>query len=385
MSKFNDLFNKIILESSKLVQESVSVNDIRDMIKQMDKDSFEEKRNELINQITGLLLRGIDFAKDDEIKNLFKTANKDEEFLEFINKSLANNELVNVRIIPKLVDGLINYYNVDEDLKSSILKALTSAVENMHHYHGFDDPEVKKQFRLQQILSEIDAAHITDEDINVFTPETFNEYTRKVKAAFSYALFLKGDRLIGIAKFDETGKILHVEATEFLRYQLHAVHGTKNFKNMINNCDKIIAISNSHINNVKHREYYHEPSDDKIREQNQDRYKETLALRKVDRKKEDLKKRVNELFESIKDDLAPYQEKLMNIDMFEDSDIAKAYADLRLQINVLKKTLNDFVSKKSSTQTHFSDDWKVDNAIKKVKAIYLRLMELLEADDNVEG
>lgn len=385
MSKFNDLFNKIILESSELIQESVSVNDIRDMIKQMDEDSSKEKRDELTSQIRKLILRGIDFAKDDEIKNLFETASKDEEFLEFINKSLANNELVNVRIIPKLTDRLINYYNVDEDLKSPILKALTMSADNMHHYHGFDDSEVKKQFRLQQILGEIDAAHITDEDINVFTPETFNEYTRKVKAAFSYALFLKRDRLIGIAKFDEAGKILHVESTEFLRYPLHSVHGPKNFKNMINNCDKIIAISSSHINNIKRREHYSEPSDDKIREQNQDRYKEMIALGKVDRKKEDLKKQVDELLESIKDDLAPYREKLMNIDITDDDDIANAYVDLKQQINTLKKTLNEFVSKKSSTQTYYSDDWKVTDAIKKVKVIYLRLMELLEASDNTEG
>lgn len=385
MFKFKNLVNKIISECSEnqeVVTEAVHVNDIRNMIKNMDKTTANNRRTVSHNYIKRLFYEAYDLAAElklKEITRLISDALNDDSFIEEFIKSLSNKELVSKSIVPKLADALIKKYNADESLKTNLLKVLKESDNDMFGYNEFQEPRVKKEYLLQRILREIDASNITDADIKVFTPETFKEYTRKVKAEFSYALFLNNDKVIGVAYFDEDGKILDVSQIAYWQYVARS--SDTNLKKLLMNSDKIIAISNEYRKNIKYRDPYEEKTDNDVREENKERYRKTLQERKLNRNKENLKSQVEELIDAIKNDLIPYKEELMNLDVFDDDgDIAKTFISLKQQISKVKKSLDIYLNSKTS---YASDNTVIYN-IKELKTVYFRLMELLEATNNVE-
>lgn len=141
------------------------------------------------------------------------------------------------------------------------------------------------------------------------------------------------------------------------------------------NSDKIIAISNEYRKNIKYRDPYEEKTDNDVREENKERYRKTLQERKLNRNKENLKSQVEELIDAIKNDLIPYKEELMNLDVFDDDgDIAKTFISLKQQISKVKKSLDIYLNSKTS---YASDNTVIYN-IKELKTVYFRLMELLE-------
>lgn len=379
MFKFKNLVNKIISECSEnqeVVTEAVHVDDIRNMIKNMDKTTANNRRTVSHNYIKRLFHEAYDLAAElklKEITRLISDALNDDSFIEEFIKSLSNKELVSKSIVPKLADALIKKYNADESLKTNLLKVLKESDNDMFGYNEFQEPRVKKEYLLQRILREIDASNITDADIKVFTPETFKEYTRKVKAEFSYALFLNNDKVIGVAYFDEDGKILDVSQIAYWQYVARS--SDTNLKKLLMNSDKIIAISNEYRKNIKYRNPYEEKTDNDVRENNKARYRKTLQERKLNRNKENLKSQVEELIDAIKNDLIPYKEELMNLDVFDDDgDIAKTFISLKQQISKVKKSLDIYLNSKTS---YASDNTVIYN-IKELKTVYFRLMELLE-------
>lgn len=385
MLKFKNLVNKIISECSEnqeVVTEAVHVDDIRNMIKNMDKTTFDNRRTVSHNYINRLFHEAYDIADElklKEITRLISDALNDDSFIEEFIKSLSNKELVSKSIVPKLADALIKKYNADESLKTNLLKVLKESDNDMFGYNEFQEPRVKKEYLLQRILREIDASNITDADIKVFTPETFKEYTRKVKAEFSYALFLNNDKVIGVVYFDEDGKILDVSQITYWQYVARS--SDTNLKTLLMNSDKIIAISNEYRKNIKYGAPYEEKTDNDVRENNKARYRKTLQERKLNRNKENLKSQVEELIDAIKNDLIPYKEELMNLDVFDDDgDIAKTFISLKQQISKVKKSLDIYLNSKTS---YASDNTVIYN-IKELKAIYFRLMELLETTNNGE-
>lgn len=379
MFKFKNLVNKIISECSEnqeVVTEAVHVDDIRNMIKNMDKTTADNRRTVSHNYIKRLFHEAYDLAAElklKEITRLISDASRDDSFIEEFIESLSNKELVSKSIVPKLADALIKKYNADESLKTNLLKVLKESDNDMFGYNEFQEPRVKKEYLLQRILREIDASNITDADIKVFTPETFKEYTRKVKAEFSYALFLNNDKVIGVAYFDEDGKILDVSQIAYWQYVARS--SDTNLKKLLMNSDKIIAISNEYRKNIKYRDPYEEKTDNDVREENKERYRKTLQERKLNRNKENLKSQVEELIDAIKNDLIPYKEELMNLDVFDDDgDIAKTFISLKQQISKVKKSLDIYLNSKTS---YASDNTVIYN-IKELKTVYFRLMELLE-------
>lgn len=385
MFKFKNLVNKIISECSEnqeVVTEAVHVDDIRNMIKNMDKTTADNRRTVSHNYIKRLFHEAYDLAAElklKEITRLISDALNDDSFIEEFIKSLSNKELVSKSIVPKLADALIKKYNADESLKTNLLKVLKESDNDMFGYNEFQEPRVKKEYLLQRILREIDASNITDADIKVFTPETFKEYTRKVKAEFSYALFLNNDKVIGVVYFDEDGKILDVSQITYWQYVARS--SDTNLKTLLMNSDKIIAISNEYRKNIKYRNPYEEKTDNDVRENNKARYRKTLQERKLNRNKENLKSQVEELIDAIKNDLIPYKEELMNLDVFDDDgDIAKTFISLKQQISKVKKSLDIYLNSKTS---YASDNTVIYN-IKELKTVYFRLMELLETTNNGE-
>ena len=136
--------------------------------------------------------------------------------------------------------------------------------------------------------------------------------------------------------------------------------------------DKVIAIYSKYFNNIKRRPPYHEKFDLKIRRENQIRRSDILKQRKIERNHESVKNDIETLLNSIKEDLSPYKEKLMNImniDMFDD-DIAKAFIDFKHDYNVLKEKLNYYLESDSIY------GYGIRDRAKDLKLKYLRLIEL---------
>ncbi|MBO5141468.1 MAG: hypothetical protein J6C46_00435 [Clostridia bacterium] len=377
--KFNNLANKIISEcsDSNIISEAVTVDDIRDMIKQMDKHNADTIRTLLFRDIKNLFSRSKYTASNlhlDDVKKVIYEVEDDDEFIRNFISSLSDKELNSKTIMSKLVDVILNEVQDTDVTKDDLLKVFQKA--NGDTYNSFslrDNYETKKQYHYQQILRDIDASRITDDDIEVYTPETFKSYNRKAKGAFSYAIFLRGNLPIAIAHFFSDGTINYVKE---VNYFSGSRTGATNIKNAIENSDKIIAISNEYRNNIKQRQPYYEKTDDVIRRENQDRRDNILSQRRKKRYKESVKNDIETLFNSIKEDLSPYKEKLMNIDAFDDDgDIAKAFIELKRESHFVKDALNDYL------KYDYKSDSNLKDLVKNLKLQYLRLIELLEGEN----
>ena len=374
MLKFNRLVNKIILEAQEsLLVEDVNVDDIRDMIKQMDKNSAQIDRNNFDRTLENIFYYAINYAVELQFKDISQLLEKvvvDHEFLNKFKDSLSDSEIrISKFFVPKLVDAIVDHYNRNEEDKEKLLKVINLSIDNLPRFesrldYSFRSSQSTKKSKYSDILKAIDAAHITNDDIKVFTPETFKEYTRKVKSAFSYAICLYDNNIISIVEFNDDGTIRAIHDNS---------NGYSNFKQILMNSNKVVAISNTYRDNIKQRQPYHEKTDEEIRDENRTRYK----AHSIKREKEEMTKSVNELIDSIKNDIEPYKDKLANLDMFDDdSDIAKTFLNLKQAIQTTKSALKQYVDK----------EWALDNSavvanIKKLKTIYLRFIEMLENED----
>lgn len=375
MLNFNRLVNKIILEAQEsLLVEDVNVDDIRDMIKQMDKNSAQIDRNNFDRTLENIFYFAINYAVELQFKDIAQLLEKvvaNNDFLNKFKNSLSDSEIrISKFFVPKLVDAIVDHYNKDEEDKEKLLKVMNLAIDNMQRFYTKSDysfklPQATKKSNYSSILKAIDAAHITNDDIKVFTPETFKEYTRKVKSAFSYAICLYNNNIISIVEFNDDGTIRAIHDNS---------NGYSNFKQILMNSNKVVAISNTYRDNIKQRQPYHEKTDEEIRDENRTRYK----AHSIKREKEEMTKSVNDLIDSIKNDLEPYKDKLTNLDMFDDdSDIAKAFLNLKQAIQTTKSALKTYVDK----------EWSLNNSavvanVKNLKTIYFRLIEMLENEDN---
>ena len=381
MLKFNRLVNKIILEAQEsLLVEDVNVDDIRDMIKQMDKHNADAIRTHLFREIKNLFSRSKSTASNlhlDDVKKVIYEVEDDDEFIRNFISSLSDKELKSKTIMSKLVDAVLNEVQDTDVTKDDLVKVFQNTSDGVYRKTYLrDNYETKKQYHYQQILRDIDASRITDDDIEVYTPETFKSYNRKAKGAFSYAIFLRGNLPIAIAHFFSDGTINYVKE---VNYFSGSRTGATNIKNAIENSDKIIAISNEYRNNIKQRQpYYEQPDDDAIRRENQDRRDNILSQRRKKRYKESVKNDIETLFNSIKEDLSPYKEKLMNIDAFDDDgDIAKAFIALKHDSYLVKKELNEYLT------SDYKSDSNLKDLVKNLKLQYLRLTELLEGENQL--
>ena len=111
--KFNNLANKIISEcsDSNIISEAVTVDDIRDMIKQMDKHNADAIRTLLFREIKNLFSRSKSTASNlhlDDVKKVIYEVEDDDEFIRNFISSLSDKELKSKTIMSKLVDAVLN-------------------------------------------------------------------------------------------------------------------------------------------------------------------------------------------------------------------------------------------------------------------------------------
>ena len=383
MLKFNNLVNKIIAEcsDSNIISEDVTVNDIRDMIKQIaNNERYADFKRAFFRFDLKRLFSSMKYkARDNQLNNNEKIIVNDieknivdaDKFIKNFLSSLSNKELIPNTVILKLADAILDKVK-DTVTKNDIVKLIKKvAYDSFYFWKNNYLTEMEHDYK--KILHDIDASRITDDDIEVYTPETFKSYTEKVKGAFSYAIFLRGNLPIDIAHFFSDGTINYVQE---VNYFPGSRTGATNIKNATENSDKIIAISNEYRNNIKQRQPYHEKSNGEIRRENQGRLDDRRWKRITERNHESVKNDIEPLLNSIKEDLSPYKEKLMNIDAFDDDgDIAKAFIELKRESHFVKDALNDYL------KYDYKSDSNLKDLVKNLKLQYLRLIELLEGEN----
>ena len=116
MLKFNNLVNKIIAEcsDSNIISEAVTVNDIRDMIKQMDKSKAERLRRYFFDDFTYIFYTAESRLRENKLNDIDKIIINDiettivdkNEFIRNFISSLSDKELIPKTIKSKLVDTL---------------------------------------------------------------------------------------------------------------------------------------------------------------------------------------------------------------------------------------------------------------------------------------
>ena len=381
MLKFNNLVNKIIAEcsDSNIISEAVTANDIRDMIKQMDKSEAEKVRRYFFEDVKHVfyvaeLIARENKSTDSDIDKIIandikKNIVNEDEFIRNFISSLSDKEFTSKTVLSKFFDAIFDEVKDTNITKNDIVKFFKKYMGLFSIYYLTKPYITTKPKDYQQILRDIDASRITDDDIKVYTPEIFDTYNKKAKGAFSYAIFLKENLPIAIAHFFSDGKIDYMRAIDPFAFPKHV-----NVKQAIERSDKIITISSEYFNNINQRPPYHKKSDDEIRRENQIRRSDILDQREKERYKESVKNDIETLLNSIKEDLSHYKEKLMNIDMFDD-DITKAFIDLKHDYNLVKEELNDYLA----SDYKYNDD--LTDLVKNLKLKYLRLTELLEEEN----
>ena len=377
---FENVLKNIISEYN-IINESVKVDDIRNMIEKMNEKSLEYKKRDYSNFIQDYLLY---FAKQiahdmkfENIEKLIEKSKNDENFYYYFINLLSNSDFTYKKFISKLAKAFIDYYNITDISELTLYDIFKEAADTHEEYFkNFINHKNEKTYIFNQILSKIDASNITDDDIKIFTSETFKDYTRKVKSEFSYALMLKNNQIIGYAYFDENGRIAAVRSI-YYSYNMPEIDKNSNLKELLEQSDKIIAISNNYSNNIKHRTPYHEKTDDEVRQANQWRYKNTIEQNKIAKKKEELKNTVDSLIKSIKNDLLPYKNILMNFDIFDDNnDIINTFIKLKNDIQITQNELQKYL------ESSWRNDKNVMDAIQNLKLTYVRLISILKNKTN---
>ena len=217
MLKFNNLVNKIIAEcsDSNIISEDVTVNDIRDMIKQIaNNERYADFKRAFFRFDLKRLFSSMKYkARDNQLNNNEKIIVNDieknivdaDKFIKNFLSSLSNKELIPNTVILKLADAILDKVK-DTVTKNDIVKLIKKvAYDSFYFWKNNYLTEMEHDYK--KILHDIDASRITDDDIEVYTPETFKSYNEKVKGAFSYAIFLKENLPIAIANFNSDGNM----------------------------------------------------------------------------------------------------------------------------------------------------------------------------------
>ena len=160
MLKFNNLVNKIIVEcsDSNIISEDVTVNDIRDMIKRIDKHNTDIIRTHLFRDIKYLFNVSELRARKNNLNDIEKIIVNDDEFIRNFISSLSDKELNLKTIISKFADAILDKIKDTDITKDDIVKFLRK--HYFYHHAGYSQNYYYKIKRedYQQILRDIDAS-----------------------------------------------------------------------------------------------------------------------------------------------------------------------------------------------------------------------------------
>ena len=215
LSKFNQIFNKIMSEcisNEDIISESVNAAAIQELINAEDQRDNITRKNFIISYIDTLLRFSHAYAEDNHLDNI-EIALKDmtKKYI-YGTKKIADLYPDGNYTEKNIHDKLVNFISSKYDVSSTELRKVfeNTINKNSRTFSIFNFTPHRKSALLQKILGYIDANNITDNDIVTVTPDEFNNLIKDNNAEFSYAIFVKDNKVIGYAEVGENDGTIEV-------------------------------------------------------------------------------------------------------------------------------------------------------------------------------
>lgn len=198
------------------------------------------------------------------------------------------------------------------------------------------------------VLSNIDAANITDDDIQIFTKaeNDFKDFNRKVRKEFSYVIGVKNNKCIGIISFDDNGKVWSISSPFSYRFGREP-----KLVDILDSSTELIAIKREHANEAANKQWERkklqpyniqrtpEEAGEKQRQINSDRYSRKIFDIRSEKGKANLQGELQSVLDFAASVGRQAKELLKDSDIFAvDSPIADEFLEF---ISIYKKIRNE--------------------------------------------
>lgn len=190
--KFNTIFEEV---SKSLIKEEFKSTRLKSLFDQ-DREEFTDKKlKETIGDAKSILLYSLpDSARGfSDIEKVHK----------FLDQLVADKRKLN-KIT--LIEEYLKYIAPDENTLQTLLTDLnqiSSKMRNIQTVLNFA-PINKSSNAFSMLLSSLDAANISDDDLQIFkkSENDFKDFNKKARQEFTYAIGVKNNKCVGIIEFD---------------------------------------------------------------------------------------------------------------------------------------------------------------------------------------
>lgn len=190
--KLNTIFEEI---SKSLIKEEFKSTRLKSLFDQ-DREEFTDKKlKETLGDAKSILLYSLpDSARGfSDIEKVHK----------FLDQLVADKRKLN-KIT--LIEEYLKYIAPDENTLQTLLTDLnqiSSKMRNIQTVLNFA-PINKSSNAFSMLLSSLDAANISDDDLQIFkkSENDFKDFNKKARQEFTYAIGVKNNKCVGIIEFD---------------------------------------------------------------------------------------------------------------------------------------------------------------------------------------
>ncbi len=238
ISKFDQIFNKIVTECSKnknIVSENINIAAIQELIDAEDKNTEITRKNFIRPYIDTLLRFSHAYAEDNQLTEI-EAALKDmtKKYI-YGRKKITDlypvGNYTEKNILNNLVDIISSQYGIEQSELRRVFE--DTMVKNARTFSIFNFTPQRKSPLLRKVLSYIDTNNITDNDVITITPDEFNAFV-KDNNNFSYAIFVNNNKIVGCAEVNEKDRTINA-------FTNHLKISTP-IKSILNKTDKVIII-----------------------------------------------------------------------------------------------------------------------------------------------
>lgn len=205
MRKFDQIYKKYV------ITESLQLTRLKELIDINQEDVLQEKIEDFSREARWAVVSIFD-ELNAALKNQgILTINLDDCFTDFLNKKLEAEAIISkydfviefLKLFEKLIDPK-DYQAIIDKLDSKYKRYWVNSELNF-------SKNVKPSRWMRNLLSRINAAELTENDIQIITKQDFASFNRKERAMYDYVIALKTNKPIAILQFDEHGRIWSVE------------------------------------------------------------------------------------------------------------------------------------------------------------------------------
>lgn len=247
-----------------------------------------------------------------------------------------------------LIEEYLKFIAPDDETQVQLMSDLHNMrVSNPNKILDFGDVNSASP-AFNMVLSNIDAANVTDDDIQIFTKaeNDFKDFNRKVRKEFSYVIGVKNNKCIGIISFDDNGKVWSISSPFSYRFGRDP-----KLVDILESSTELIAIKREHATEAADKQWERkklqpynvqrtpEEADEKQRQINSDRYSRKIFDIRSEKGKANLQGELQSVLDFAASVGRQAKELLKDQDIFAiDSPIADEFLEF---ITVYKQVRNE--------------------------------------------